>query len=75
MHLFEGLHQLLVVADEMTKPSWALITASAMWATQHDNSTLEPLLLPVLWNTARYSNMAEHDILGVKIPAERSPVV
>jgi len=42
---------------------------------QNDTSILECLLPLVLWNAARYSSMAARDVLGVKIPAEGSPVV
>ncbi len=53
----------------------ASITVSATWAMQNDARILEYLLPPVLWSAARYSSMAARDVLGVKIPAEGSPVV
>jgi len=51
------------------------ITASATWATQNDARVLDRPLPPRLWNAAGNISMAERAVLGIKIPAEGSPVV
>jgi hypothetical protein len=53
----------------------ASITALATGATQYDTRILERLVLPMRWNAARDSRMAERDALDVKIPAEGNSVV
>ena len=53
----------------------ASITASATWAIQNDARVFEHLLPPVLWCAASYVSVTERDVLGVRIPAEGSPVV
>jgi hypothetical protein len=54
---------------------WASITASAMWTTHNDTRILTRFWPPGLWNAAHSISMAERDVLGVKIPAEGSPVM
>jgi hypothetical protein len=46
-----------------------------MGTTQNETRILTRFWLPRLWNAAHSNSMAEHDVLGVKIPDEGRPVV
>jgi hypothetical protein len=58
-----------------SKHSAASITAGATGATQLTTRVLERLLPPVLWSAAHSLNMAARAVLGMKRPAEGSPVI